>query len=59
MSKQKHSFSKPIHHKTLKNNKRQAKKGVNKKGYSKKNTRYMTNSKKSEEKTIKKIKVLN
>jgi len=54
-----HSFSKPKHHKTLKNNKRQAKKGVNKKGYSKRNTRYITNSKNNEEKTIKKNKVLN
>jgi len=33
----------------LKNNKRQARKGVNKKGYIKRNTRYMTNSKNSEE----------
>jgi len=42
-----------------KNNKRKSRKGVNKKGYSKRKTRYMTNSKNSEEKTIKKIKVLN
>ena len=31
----------------LKNNKRQARKGVNKKDYNKRNTRYMTNSKNS------------
>jgi len=43
----------------LKNNKRQARKGVNKKGYIKRNTRYMTNSNNSEEKTSKKYKVLN
>jgi len=43
----------------LKNNKRQARKGVNKKGYIKRKTRYKTNTKNSEEKTIKKIKELN
>jgi len=43
----------------LKNNKRQARKGVNKKGCIKRKTRYMTNSKNSEEKTGKKNKVLN
>jgi len=43
----------------LKNNKRQARKCVNKKGYIKRNTRYMTNLKNSEEKTSKKNKVLN
>jgi len=35
----------------LKNNKIQSRKGVNKKGYIKRNTRYMTNSKNIEEKT--------
>jgi len=43
----------------LKNNKRQSIKGVNKKGYSKRKTRYMTNTKNIEEKTSKKNKVLN
>jgi len=35
MSKQKHSISKPKHHKTLKDKRRQTRKGVNKKGYTK------------------------
>jgi len=50
MSKQKALFLKVNTPQNLKNNKRQPRKGVNKKGYIKRNTRYMTNSKTSEEK---------
>jgi len=54
--KEKALFLKANTPQNLKNNKRQARKGVNKKGYIKRNTRYMTNSKNSEEKVSKKNK---